>query len=113
MARIGSITRGMVVLSSATTARVGCRAMGTAGGPLDGKAALVTGGGSGIGLASAFYLLRDGATVTICGRSQERLDEAATALRAEAPDGATVHTVVCDVADEAQVIEAVQVAREP
>ena len=41
---------------------------------LDGKSALVTGGGSGIGLGCAKRLLAEGAAVTICGRSQERLD---------------------------------------
>ena len=35
---------------------------------LAGTAALITGGGSGIGLAAARHLLRDGATVTIAGR---------------------------------------------
>ena len=35
---------------------------------LEGKFALVTGGGSGIGLACARHLLRDGATVTIAAR---------------------------------------------
>ena len=55
---------------------------------LAGTAALITGGGSGIGLAAARHLLRDGASVTIAGRSQERLDAAVAELQAEAPDGA-------------------------
>ena len=44
--------------------------------PLEGTGALVTGGGSGIGLAVATRLAADGATVTICGRSLDRLEGA-------------------------------------
>ena len=40
-------------------------------GKLDGKTALVTGGSSGIGLATAKALVREGARVIINGRSQE------------------------------------------
>ena len=70
-------------------------------GPLDGQGALVTGGGSGIGLATAKRLADDGATVTICGRSKERLD----AALAELGDGA--RAVPADVTDEAAVEAAV------
>ena len=80
---------------------------------LAGTAALITGGGSGIGLAAARHLLRDGATVTIAGRSQERLDAAAADLRADAPAGAEVRTVACDVAVEDDVAAAVAAATEP
>lgn len=80
---------------------------------LAGTAGLITGGGSGIGLAAARHLLRDGATVTLAGRSQERLDAAADALRGEAPDGAEVRTVACDVADEDEIVRAVEAAAGP
>jgi NAD(P)-dependent dehydrogenase (short-subunit alcohol dehydrogenase family) len=43
---------------------------------LEGKVAVVTGGNSGIGLASAKRLLDEGARVAIAGRSQKTLDEA-------------------------------------
>lgn len=43
---------------------------------LEGKVALVTGGNSGIGLASAKRLAEEGARVAISGRSQKTLDEA-------------------------------------
>ena len=79
---------------------------------LAGKAALITGGGSGIGLACARHLLRDGASVTLAGRTQARVDEAAAELRQEAPAGAEVRGVVCDVADEDDVIAAVAAASE-
>jgi NAD(P)-dependent dehydrogenase (short-subunit alcohol dehydrogenase family) len=47
---------------------------------LEGKVAVVTGGNSGIGLASAKRLLDEGAKVAIAGRSQKTLDEAAKTL---------------------------------
>jgi len=77
---------------------------------LQDQAALVTGGGSGIGLACAKALLRDGASVTVAGRGEERLRAAVAELEAEAPEGARVGYAVCDVAAEDQVVEAVEAA---
>ena len=77
---------------------------------LEGTAALVTGGGSGIGLGCARWLARDGASVTICGRSKERLDAAVPEIESIAADGATVQAVVCDVTDEDEVRAAVEQA---
>ena len=82
-------------------------------GTLDGQSALITGGGSGIGLACARHVARDGAAVVLAGRSQERLDAGAATLRAEldaAGSSHEVHTVVCDVTDEERVDEACSVA---
>ena len=78
--------------------------------PLDGKTALVTGGGSGIGLACARHLLRDGAIVTVAGRSADKLAAAAATLATEVPGAAPVRTAVCDVTDEAAVEAAVATA---
>lgn len=75
--------------------------------PLDGHSALVTGGGSGIGLACAAHLAHDGATVVLAGRTPDKLAAGAKQLRSE---GADVHTVVCDVTDEAQVAAACEQA---
>lgn len=80
--------------------------------PLTGTAALVTGGGSGIGLGSARALLVDGASVTLMGRTEARLEAAAEELRRVAPDGAEVRTSVGDVADEDAVVAAVATASE-
>lgn len=81
--------------------------------PLAGQAALVTGGGSGIGLGCAQAFAAAGAAVTICGRTQERLDDGAAAVAAVAAGGGSIRTVVCDVTDEDQVRAAVAAAAEP
>jgi NAD(P)-dependent dehydrogenase (short-subunit alcohol dehydrogenase family) len=80
---------------------------------LQGRAALVTGGGTGIGLGCARHLVRDGATVTIAGRREERLVEAARELEHEARGDASVHWITCDVSDEDSVVAAVARAAEP
>ena len=79
---------------------------------LEGYAILVTGGGSGIGEACAAALARDGAAVTICGRTASRLEVAAERLRDETP-GASIHTVTADVTDEDAVAAAVARAAKP
>jgi NAD(P)-dependent dehydrogenase (short-subunit alcohol dehydrogenase family) len=77
---------------------------------LRGQAALITGGGSGIGLGCATRLVRDGASVTIAGRNEERLRAALGELRTEAAEGASVQHAVCDVTDEGSVEAAVVAA---
>jgi NAD(P)-dependent dehydrogenase (short-subunit alcohol dehydrogenase family) len=49
-------------------------------GKLDGKVAVVTGGNSGIGLATARRFAAEGARVVITGRRQAELDEAAAEI---------------------------------
>lgn len=65
---------------------------------LSGKRAVVTGGGTGIGLAMATALAEAGAKVVIWGRRQEKLDEAVAAR----PELGLL-TARVDVADRAQV----------
>ncbi len=65
----------------------------------DGKIAIVTGGGSGIGRAAALALLGDGWRVAIAGRRQEALDEVVAA--GGAPDRTLA--VPTDVTDPASV----------
>jgi NAD(P)-dependent dehydrogenase (short-subunit alcohol dehydrogenase family) len=70
--------------------------------PLAGQVALITGGGSGIGLACARALAADGAAVVLAARNAERLAASADDLRAEFPD-VDISTAGCDVTDEASV----------
>ena len=80
---------------------------------LEGYAVLVTGGGTGIGAGCAAELAADGAQVTICGRRQEVLDEAAEKIAARAAFGGGVQTVTGDVTSEEDVQAIVAKALEP
>ena len=76
---------------------------------LEGKSIVVTGGGTGIGAACAQLLAAEGAAVTICGRTEERLVDVATGIRSS---GGTVQHVVADVTDESDVERLMQTALE-
>ena len=77
-------------------------------GTLDGKVALVTGGGRGIGRAIALALAGAGAAVAVTGRDIGKLN----AVRAEiAADGRPALALVCDVADSGAVAAAFAQAR--
>ena len=64
---------------------------------LDGRVGIVTGGGSGIGLAMGRGLAEAGATVVLVGRHHDRLAAAAQALDADVPGTVVAHAA--DVAD--------------
>jgi len=64
---------------------------------LDGKAAVVTGGSRGIGLAIARALVSEGAYVVICGRDRAALERSASLL------GSGAAGIPCDVSQEQQV----------
>ncbi len=66
------------------------------GGTLEGQLAWITGGASGIGLASAHALAAGGATVVLSGRRQAELDAAVAAISA---GGGRASAVALDVAD--------------
>lgn len=76
-------------------------------GRMQGKVAFVTGGGSGIGAATAQRLAQEGATVVVCGRRREPLDEVAAGIVAA---GGKAEAVVADVSDEAGFTAALEAA---
>jgi NAD(P)-dependent dehydrogenase (short-subunit alcohol dehydrogenase family) len=76
---------------------------------LDGRHAIVVGGGSGIGLGVARLLARDGADVTIAGRTEETLRLASSLLSEE---DLHVGHVVCDAMSAGDVRAAVDAASE-
>jgi NAD(P)-dependent dehydrogenase (short-subunit alcohol dehydrogenase family) len=66
---------------------------------VDGKVAIVTGAGSGIGKASSLALLREGWAVALAGRRKDALE----AVAREAKPGARTLVVPTDVADPASI----------
>src|SRR5574341_461107 len=67
---------------------------------LNGKIALVTGGGRGIGRTCAIALAEAGADVAVCSRTAGEINEVADDIRVI---GRKSLAVVCDVTDAAQV----------
>ncbi|MEZ5539800.1 MAG: SDR family oxidoreductase [Pseudomonadales bacterium] len=65
------------------------------------KVIAITGGGAGLGLATAQALVKLGAKVALLGRRQEILDKAVAELGADSAAG-----FVCDVAKKAEVVNA-------
>lgn len=74
---------------------------------LQGKSVLVTGGGSGIGLACARLFLREGARVAITGRDAAKLEKAAAELKG----GDELFQTAADVTKPALVHELIQRVR--
>ena len=66
-------------------------------GNLTGKTAIITGGNSGVGAATAMLFAREGANVIISARRQAALDDVAAKITAE---GGTVVTVSADISKD-------------
>ncbi|MBS1674605.1 MAG: SDR family oxidoreductase [Actinobacteria bacterium] len=64
--------------------------------------AVISGGGSGIGLASALRLARDGFDLVLLGRRENVLADAASHIRAQTP-AVRVQTISADLRDPAEV----------
>jgi NAD(P)-dependent dehydrogenase (short-subunit alcohol dehydrogenase family) len=76
-------------------------------GKLDGKVAIITGAGSGQGLAAARLFSNEGACVVVAEYNQETGRQAAEQIAADGGQAVFAH---CDVADEAQVRATVEQA---
>ncbi len=68
-------------------------------GTVGGKVVLVTGGSSGIGLAAAHKFAEAGATTVICGRDQDKLDEACAEAKAKGYQFTAYAADIADMAD--------------
>ena len=68
-------------------------------GTVAGKVVLVTGGSSGIGLAAAHAFAQAGATTIICGRDQDKLDEACKEAKAKGYQFIAYPADIADMAD--------------
>ena len=80
----------------------------TAGRTLEGKGALVTGAGTGIGRAIALAFARAGATLVLNGRRAEPLEAVRREIEA---DGGKAHVVAADVSDQVQAQKLVDDAK--
>ena len=69
-----------------------------------GKRAVVTGGGTGMGRELAVQLAKEGCAVAICDVSAENMAATRGLCEAAAPAGTKITTHICDVADEKQVV---------
>ena len=71
---------------------------------LQARVALVTGGGSGIGKATAITFAREGAKVAVLGRTKKELDRTVAEIEA---DGGSALALEADVADEDAMLAAI------
>ncbi|MFN9196113.1 MAG: SDR family oxidoreductase [Pseudomonadota bacterium] len=74
-------------------------------GAVAGKVVLVTGGSSGIGLAAAHKFAEAGAVTIICGRDQDKLDEACAEARARGHEFVAYPADLADMADVDRLVK--------
>ena len=72
---------------------------------LQGKVALITGGGSGIGEASAKLIAREGAKVAVVGRTKEKLDSTVADIRQQ---GGEAFPISADISQPEQMQQVMQ-----
>ena len=76
-------------------------------GQLDGKVAIVTGAGRGIGRAVAMLFAGEGAAVAAVSRGRDALEETASAIRAT---GGRILAIPCDVTRRSEIDDAIRAA---
>jgi NAD(P)-dependent dehydrogenase (short-subunit alcohol dehydrogenase family) len=91
--------------TSTPPALVASRSGGSPSGPLAGKVAVVTGGGRGIGRATAVALAQQGVSVVVVSRTRSQIQESVAQIRAL---GATALGLTADVSDLSQVEDVVR-----
>jgi NAD(P)-dependent dehydrogenase (short-subunit alcohol dehydrogenase family) len=69
-------------------------------GQLDGQTAIITGGGTGIGIVLARHFVAEGAFVVLCGRRLDVVQQAAAEI---SPDGQRALALAADITSEADV----------
>ncbi len=74
-------------------------------GKLDGKVALITGAGQGIGQGIALALAKEGAAIAVAGRTESKLHDTCELLT---EIGARSEAVVCDVSKRGDIVAAVE-----
>lgn len=72
---------------------------------LQGKVALITGGGSGIGKASAQLMAREGAKVAVIGRTKEKLDNTVADIRQQGGEGLSISADISQPEPMQQVMQ--------
>lgn len=72
---------------------------------LEGKVALVTGGGSGIGKATALLFAREGARVAVSGRTKEKLDRTVKEIENEGGQALAIAADIANYRDVQRVYE--------
>lgn len=79
---------------------------------IKGKTAVVTGGDSGIGLATAKLLAREGAHILLTDKAPDKLEEAAEAVRQQAGNEVRVVAVTADITRNEEVLQLAAQAKE-